>query len=304
MDKTDAATTAVQPQKADARSSDLASDVKEKCSTLGKNCYSVLTWIGKIVWVLVPLLLTAVLVTILVNSLSERSPWTDALSAKEKLVHIDFMVLNMRDQSELEDFLRPIQTNGRSTTHLQNAHLTPGSYVLLASSCPSFEAGVYIVVPENLKAVEKTKDACMQTHLVHIQDIDSECRYIIKKGTYKDQVYQPGISALAVTASETCSSNAAQGDERLFLRSSELSALSGAANTIPIVPARTGRLVLELDQTMQETIVFKEIPQFGFSLVLTGECSAQIQLGDKLIRYSPQEQGQVQVHEVFEGRLR
>eukprot|EP00462_Mataza_sp_D1_P005180 CAMPEP_0175113200 /NCGR_PEP_ID=MMETSP0086_2-20121207/16009_1 /TAXON_ID=136419 /ORGANISM="Unknown Unknown, Strain D1" /LENGTH=345 /DNA_ID=CAMNT_0016392393 /DNA_START=81 /DNA_END=1115 /DNA_ORIENTATION=+ len=319
----------------------IAENVQQKCSAIGKNCFSVLSWVGKILWVLVPLLITAVLVSILVSSLSDQSTWSDVLGAREKFIHVDFMVLSVQDQDELTEVFgshwdqgcgAPQSAQASTQVHaavFQKGRLVLGNYVLVGSGCSNFEAGVYVVTPAadrtcitcssgSLSDLKKASETSIRDEpavpsgslcLVHVQDIMSDCRYVVKRGTYQDQVYQPSLRASA-TLNGTCSNSGGveqgTGNGRIFLRSGDLETLTGDPLLLPAIGEGTSRLVLKMDQALpsdDSALSFREVPTSGLTLSVTGPFGAKIRVGGQEGVYVPSDKKVAVQFEVFEGKL-
>lgn len=250
--------------------SSLASGVSSRCTNIGKNCLGVLTWIGRILWIIVPILLVVILVSILISSWSDTCSWTRALNIQEKTVHIDFMVLSMDDVKELESVVANCTVSSLSNTEihgpdpavrptalqkwrLQKTSLLSGSYVLVDAPSKVWDTGVYVFAPETTNDVASSE---WSATMIHVQDIDPECKYVIKRGVYRNQVYQPRFQTsnlrCDVRPSEK-SSDVGTDKRSVFFKVSELGSLSGTPFKFPDIPSCVLEVTLEVDveETMQ-----------------------------------------------------
>jgi hypothetical protein len=380
----------------------LASNVQKKCTTFGNNFYSVLSWIGRILWVIVPILLVIVLVSILISSMSDSSTWTRALGACDKIIHVDFMVLNADGVKELESLANPASSSASSSApssfssssasssasssscfQFQKTNIASGSYVLLDFQSDRWDAGVYIFAPEASSLIFESgalsceddapasRASCLADHgpFIHVQDIDADCKYVVRKGMYRNQVYQPSHCQQATSSKKllfccdgreaeetggeeeeetgegeeeeeegTCSSREMgsgctakcprnrrkkscplpcaenERESRIYLKISELRALSGDAWKFPSVHFRSGaqvdRVTLEFDVPLPETetVDLRDVPPHSFTVCVTGKESGKLRFqgeeGAVEVAYQPASNRAALCFEMYEGRLR
>lgn len=212
--------------------------IQKNTYAMTEKCYSAVKWIGSVLWLLVPVLLVIILVSVMINSFSTQS-WKAALKFEGTVVDIDFLATNSQEIIEMEETLQGLISH----SVFQKCDFQVGATVIVDSdSSEGLEKGVYIIAPSNQNC-ENISDCCGT--LLFIHSLDPETKYRIRKGYYRNQVFQPSSQT---NENVFCGSqDQKEGTGCVFFKSSELKNLSGQEGLVPDLPEKVEKVILLVD---------------------------------------------------------